>query len=147
MSLAGWSTATIVTSTPSGGGGWSTGTSNTGSATGSGWSTGSSDSGSGGGGWFAPAPVTQTTYPTTTSYPASYIDYQVAPVISYAIPGAGLQAGPFGEGGPYTPLDFPLLHELRPGERLEDLQTRLVNRSVLSYLVLGLVAYLLLKKR
>lgn len=58
-----------------------------------------------------------------------------------------MQVGPFGERGPYTPLDFPLMRELTPGERLESLNTRngSTRDSVLPYLALGVVIALLIK--
>lgn len=101
--------------------------------------------GSGGSGQLAPS-STQTVYSTSVvSYPSGYnYSYQTN---VYSLPGAGLSVGPFGDYGPYTPLDFPLLHELRPGERLESLQGGIINQSILPYLVGGLLLYLLLKKR
>lgn len=145
MSFAGsWSTAPVAAPAPSGGG-WTTGTV---LSTGGGWGGGGSTSS--GGGWLAPAPtitIAQTSYSvsSTASYPSGY-SYSGGGGV-YAVPGAGIQAGPFGEGGAYTPLDFPLLHELRSGERLDDLQGGMINRSALPYLALGVVAFLLLKKR
>lgn len=133
MSFSGaWSTGSIAP-TSSGGGGWTTGAVvNTSGGWGGATNTGSS------GGWSAPT-ITQASY-AAASYSTSGN--------SYSLPGAGLQVGPFGEGGPYTPIDFPLLHELRPGERLEDLQGNgTINRSIAPYLIAGVVAFLLLKKR
>lgn len=152
MSFAGsWSTAPVTAPAPSsGGGGWTTGTVlNTGGGTGGTWGGGGSTGSSGGGGWLAPAPaIAPTTYTapaSAPSYPTGY-DYATG-TTSYSLPGAGLQVGPFGEGGPYTPLDFPLLHELRPGEKLDDLQGGIINRSTLPYLALGLIAFLILRKK
>lgn len=76
----------------------------------------------------------------------SYYSYQ-SPGTAYALPGAGMQAGPFGERGPYTPLDFPLMRELMPGERLENLspQTGTAKGAILPYLALGIVIALLVR--
>ncbi len=125
---------------------WSTGT---GAPAGSGWSTGTAPSGSG---WLSSpsSPTTATagdggSYGTGTyqSGGSGYYGYYQAPTY----PGAGLSFGPYGEGGPYTPLDFPLMHELRPGQRLEDLnpQSGLANNKRLRFLALGVIAFLLLK--
>lgn len=135
----GWSTGTVVPITTSSGGGWSTGTGTISSApSGSSWSTGAIapiSSPISGGGYIYSAPV-------YTSY-----NYQGS-AYPNALPGAGLYAMIRGEQGPYTPLDYPLMHELAPGERLEDLGTRLgLSRgSVLPYLALGVIAALLLKR-
>lgn len=92
----------------------------------------------------APAVIYGPSY--SESYAPSY-SYQSS---GYApsLPGAGLRAGPFGERGPYTPLDLPLMHELLPGERLETLNPQSggqVQGSILPYLALGVIAALLLK--
>jgi len=65
----------------------------------------------------------------------------------YALPGAGLYAALPGEGGAYTPIDFPLMHELRPGERLDNMNVRGMFREngTLPYLALGVIAALLVK--
>jgi len=94
----------------------------------------------------APAPATTTNTGSGGSY------YGTGGFYGYTSPGvtllgAGLFAGPFGEGGPYTPFNFPLMHELRPGQRLEDLnvQSGVTNKSLLPMLALGILAALLLK--
>lgn len=85
----------------------------------------------------------QSGYSYTT---APYYSYSQTPATSYQ-PGAGIQAGPFGERGPYTPLDFPLMHELTPGEQLGNLNPRsgFAGGSILPYLALGVIAALLIK--
>ncbi len=123
------------------------------SSSGTGGITGTS--GSGGGGTFsfssstvsAPAPV-QPSYTLTSyysySYPAAPVSSYQSPAISaYSLPGAGQRAGPFGERGPYTPLDFPVVEELRPGQRLEDVQTGTAGVSKTGWLLLGLLAVLM----
>lgn len=121
----------------------------------------SSGSGGGGGGTFSLLPSsgsTGTTGAPSYSYAVSqpgytYItapsySYSQLPATAYVLPGAGRQAGPFGERGPYTPLDFPLMNELAPGERLENLNPRsgMAGNSVLPYLALGVIIALLVKK-
>ena len=87
--------------------------------------------------------------PTQNYVPSySYQSYNYQTGLSpYSAPGAGMQAGPFGERGPYTPLDFPLIRELLPGEALDRLnpQGGLAQASILPYLALGIIAALLLK--
>lgn len=116
----------------------SSGTSGTWSGSGSGSVVSTRDSGSSSGSYSYIAPV---------SYPAGYSYNYQASASSYAYPGAGLRAGPFGEHGPYTPIDFPLIRELTPGERLENLNTANDHTpgSVLPYLALGILMALLLK--
>ncbi len=79
------------------------------------------------------------TYGSSYSYQSAYP--------AYSLPGTGLQAGPFGDRGPYTPLDYPLIHELLPGQRLEDVNyaSSGSGSSILPYLALGIIAALLLK--
>jgi|SRR6185436_3049600 len=146
-----WSTGSISTTpTSSGGGGWTTGSTLINS--GGGWSTGTAptSSSSGGGTWSFDSSSTQGSGGGTYAYTApvySSYNYQGSGGY-YALPGAGLYAALPGEGGAYTPLDFPLMHELKPGERLEDANARglFAKGSVLPYLALGVIAALLLKK-
>lgn len=152
--FSGWSTVVSAPPVSGGGSGWSTGSGTGGTTSGGGWSTGptqtapsggggswtfgsgSSDTGSAGGGFSYAAPV--------QSY-SSY-SYQSGNN-TYSLPGAGLYAFPAGEQGPYTPIDFPLMHELAPGERLDDLNAQSGNAggSVLPYLALGVILAVLLK--
>lgn len=106
------------------------------STSGGGWSFNSGDSGGG-----------SYSY-TAASYPAGYSYNYQASTNPYVYPGAGLRAGPFGEHGPYTPIDFPLMRELTPGERLENLNTAsgFAQDSVLPYLALGVIVALLVKR-
>lgn len=135
MLVSGGSGSGGITGTAPISGGGITGTAPTGSS----WSFNTGDGfDSGGGGFIYTAPAS---YQTGYSY-----NYQ-SPLNAYGLPGAGLRAGPFGDRGPYTPLDFPLMRELTPGERLESLnpQSGSAGTSVLPYLALGIIAALLLK--
>lgn len=153
--FSGWSTASSgggsSTGTGTSGGGWSTGSS-VGTSSG-GWSTGPTSGTSSGwsfgttapvssGGWSFGTPTQQTGGYVSTGYSYSYQSGGVSP---YALPGAGLYAGIFGEGGPYTPLDFPLMHELAPGQRLEDLnRPGSTVKHTGGLLLIGLIALLAL---
>ena len=129
--------------------GWSLSSTSGGSSGGGSYLSPTAPAGSGGssGSWLAPT-VPSTSQTSESYYSGGSVSYPASGGLSYAaLPGAGLFAGPFGEGGAYTPLDFPLMHELRPGQRLEDLnvQSGTAGRSLLPVLALGLLATLLLK--
>lgn len=145
-----WSTGSGGTTSTSGGGGWSLISPSTAPSGGGGtWSTGSETTSTGGSGstWstapaLAPVSISTYSYAAPTYYSSSY-QGSVSP---YALPGAGLYASIPGEGGAYTPIDFPLMHELLPGERLEDLNVNPGLRlSRTGWLLAGLAALFLLK--
>ena len=143
-----WSTGSVSTAPTSSGGGWGTG-----SLTSGGWSTGSAapaTSPSSGGTWSFDSGVSSSggggTYAYAVPVYGGSYSYQGSGGY-YALPGAGLYAALPGEGGAYTPIDFPLMHELRPGERLDNMNVRGMFREngTLPYLALGVIAALLLK--
>lgn len=135
--FSGWSTAGSG-SGGSSGGGWSTGSGGTTSTSGGGWTTGSGGGSSSGGWSFAPTVAPTYTPIVAPTYTPSYASYIPGGTVQVLPTGAGLQFGPYGEGGPYTPLEYPLLHELKPGQRLEAGSGGIVRSGWLLFGVLAL---------
>jgi len=154
--FAGWSIISSPAPAPSGGGGggWNTGVAPSGGSTqvssggGGTWSFGPSAQVNTGGTWST-QPVGGGSYyggGGTYYLPGGYYGSEYGSPYG---PGAGLMVGPFGEGGPFTPLDFPPIKTLLPGERLEDAGAggMLAGLTGIDKLLLaGLVGILLLKK-
>ena len=107
------------------------------------------NSADGGGGTWSSAPA-----------PVSYFGSQPGYAYSWMLPGGGAPGyspgvaarGAFGEGGPYTELDYPEMRFLRAGENPTELLSSLRQRragkpnTLAQALVIGLVAFALLKK-
>ncbi len=86
-----------------------------------------------------------------TSQPSGYAYSWTSPNMgSYGLPSGTAARGAFGEGGPYTELDYPEMRFLRAGENPTELLSGLRQQqgkpsSLAQALVIGLVALALLK--